>query len=119
MVKRPPKQQCTTPLHSTSPRLATWLAARVDLPILCMFVVGTVVRAYAFGAIPPGLQQDEASAGYDAYALLHYAIDRNGFHNPVAFVAWGSGMFALGAYLAMPFIAILGLNAFAIRLPFL
>jgi 4-amino-4-deoxy-L-arabinose transferase-like glycosyltransferase len=87
--------------------------------MLCIFLVGTLIRAYAFGSVPPGLQQDEASAGYDAWSLLHYGIDRNGFHNPVTFVAWGSGMFALGAYLSMPFIALVGLNAFAVRLPFL
>ncbi len=90
-----------------------------DGPILVAILVGTVVRAYAFGDVPPGMHQDEVSAGYDAYALLYYGIDRNGFHNPAGLIAWGSGMFALVSYVAMPFIALLGLTPIAVRLPFL
>jgi hypothetical protein len=80
--------------------------------ILCL---GIAVRLYAFGSVPPGLNQDEASMGYDAYALLHYGIDRNGFHNPVLLVSWGSGMNALPSYFAMPFLILFGLSAAAIR----
>src|SRR5262249_29021390 len=90
-----------------------------DLTILACLLLGAGVRIYAFVAFPPGLHQDEVSAGYDAFALLKYGIDRNGFHNPVALVGWGSGMFALGSYVAMPFIALLGLSPFSLRLPVL
>ena len=93
--------------------------AHCDGPILAAILLGAVVRAYAFGDVPPGMHQDEASAGYDAYALLYYGIDRNGFHNPAGLIAWGSGMFALVSYVAMPFIALLGLTPIAVRLPFL
>jgi 4-amino-4-deoxy-L-arabinose transferase-like glycosyltransferase len=95
------------------------LMAHCDGPILAAIVLGAVVRAFAFGDVPPGMHQDEASAGYDAYALLYYGIDRNGFHNPAGLIAWGSGMFALVSYVAMPFIALLGLTPIAVRLPFL
>ena len=70
-------------------------------------------------AVPPGLNQDEASSAYDAYALLHYGIDRNGFHNPVAMVAWGSGMSCFTSYLMMPFMVCFGQSVPALRLPFL
>ena len=33
-------------------------------------LVGTWWLADAFGDVPPGMHQDEVSAGYDAYALL-------------------------------------------------
>ena len=87
--------------------------------ILASFLLGTLVRVFAFGSVPPGLNVDEASPGYDAYSLLQYGIDRNGFHNPLAFVAFGSGTSAMEPYLVMPFVALFGLNTFALRLPFL
>ena len=73
------------------------------------------MRTYAFGDIPPGLNQDEASIGYDAYATLHYGVDRNGFHFPVHFKTWGAGQNALHGYLSMPFILLFGLSSFSVR----
>ncbi|MDP9222505.1 MAG: glycosyltransferase family 39 protein, partial [Actinomycetota bacterium] len=64
---------------------------------------------------PPGLEQDEASTGYDAFALLHYGIDRHGFHSPVMFVSWGSGQYALPGYLAMPFFVLFGFSVASLR----
>jgi 4-amino-4-deoxy-L-arabinose transferase-like glycosyltransferase len=84
--------------------------------LLIIFLVGVFSRFYFLGNVPGGLNQDEASMGYDSYALLEYGIDRNGQHNPVHFVAWGSGQNALLAYITQPFIAIFGLNVFSIRL---
>lgn len=81
-----------------------------------ILVLGALVRFYALGLVPAGLNQDEASMGYDAYSLLHYGIDRNGMHNPVQMIAWGSGQNALQAYVTMPFIAVFDLSVFSIRL---
>jgi len=83
--------------------------------LILIFLVGVLVRCYLLGSVPGGLNQDEASSGYDSYALLEYGIDRNGQHNPVHFVAWGSGQNALLAYISQPFIAVFGLNVFSIR----
>lgn len=77
--------------------------------------VGVSVRLAQFGSIPPGLNQDEAALGYDSFSVLHYGIDRNGFHNPVVFVSWGSGMNALPGYLAMPFYLLFGLSTPSLR----
>lgn len=92
---------------------------RADPVLLCAMAVGLLVRAWAFGSIPPGLNQDEASTAYDAFCLIHYGMDRSGFHLPVMLVSWGSGMYSLAAYVEAPFIGLLGLNVFAARLPFL
>jgi hypothetical protein len=83
--------------------------------LLSIFVVAIAVRLYRFGHVPPGLSQDEAASGYDAFAVLYYGIDQSGFHNPVIFVSWGSGMNALAGYLAMPFIALMGLSPLSVR----
>lgn len=79
--------------------------------------IGFCLRLINIGNMPLGLNQDEASIGYDAYSILNYGIDRNGVHMPVHLIAWGSGQNALYAYMCMPFIRLFGLNEFAIRLP--
>jgi hypothetical protein len=95
-----------------SPTLYTSLAVIV-------MVVGILARISAINTIPPGLNQDEASTGYDAWAVLTHGIDRNGTPWPVHFISWGSGQNALYAWLAMPFIATFGLNPVSLRLPML
>ncbi|MCI8361120.1 MAG: hypothetical protein HFE86_07275 [Clostridiales bacterium] len=83
---------------------------------LLIFAAGFALRAYQFGRLPGGLNQDEASVGYDAWAILHTGIDRNGVRLPVHLIAWGSGQNALYAYLSMPFIALMGLNVYSVRM---
>ncbi|WP_339253414.1 hypothetical protein [Paenibacillus sp. FSL P2-0136] len=83
-------------------------------PVL-LFLLGAIVRILYITSIPPGLNQDEASIGYDAYAILHYGMDRNGVHLPIHLIAWGSGQNALYAYLSMPFILLFGLTPLSVR----
>ena len=108
------------PVSSSRPEKAG-LSARLwrgvpNAVLLFLLAVGATVRIYAFGGIPNGVFIDEAIIGYDAYSLLHYGIDHNGFSYPVHLVSFGSGQHALYAYLSMPFIAVLGLNQISIRL---
>lgn len=72
------------------------------LPFMLIFLLAAVLRLWAFGTVPGGLNQDEASIGYDAWSILYYGIDRNGIRLPVHLIAWGSGQNALYAYLSMP-----------------
>ena len=89
----------------------TWL-----LPLL-LVLIGVAVRLWQLGGVPCGLNQDEAYAGYEAYSMLTYGVDSWGYSNPCYFISWGSGMNVLESYLAMPFVALLGLTELAIRLP--
>lgn len=82
-----------------------------------LLAVGAGLRLYNLGQIPPAFFKDEAAAAYDAWALLHYGIDRNGYSWPVHLVSWGSGQNALYSYLAMPFIVLGGLAEGVFRLP--
>ena len=93
------------------------LNRKTTLCAALLIAVGAALRLYALGDVPPGVWQDEASGAYDAWALLHYGIDRNGNSWPVNFVSWGSGQSALYAYIAMPFIWFAGLDIIAFRLP--
>ena len=58
---------------------------------LLILVLASVLRFYQLGSIPLGLQQDEASIGYEAYILAKYGIDRNGYTWPVYPITWGCG----------------------------
>ena len=82
-----------------------------------LFLLGLFVRVFRFGAAPPGLNQDEAFAAYEAWALLHYGTDSSLHAWPVYLTAWGSGMNALESYLMIPFLALFGARTWVIRLP--
>ncbi|MBE0680533.1 MAG: glycosyltransferase family 39 protein [Anaerolineales bacterium] len=83
-----------------------------------ILLLGILIRAWNFGSLPSGLNQDEASSAVDAYYLYHYGVDRNGISYPVHFIAWGSGQSLLYGYLLIPFVAS-GLNPITTRLPML
>lgn len=85
--------------------------------VIITIIFGVLIRMIGIGEYPNALNVDEASAGYEAFSILNYGIDRNGNHMPVFLVAWGSGQNALYSYCMIPFIAILGLTTFSIRLP--
>ena len=87
------------------------------LPALLFFIFGALLRFIALGSFPAGINQDEASAGYEAWSLLHYGVDRNGYSWPVLFVSWGSGQNVLYSYLLIPFVAVGGLSPLVIRIP--
>ncbi len=81
-----------------------------------ILLAGALLRFLCLGPFPPGLNQDEASIGFDAWSLLQEGIDRNGDAWPVLFVSWGSGQNVLYAYLSLPFLALFGLSAASLRL---
>jgi 4-amino-4-deoxy-L-arabinose transferase-like glycosyltransferase len=81
-----------------------------------ILLIGALARFLCLGSFPPGLNQDEASIGFDAWSLLRWGMDRCGDSWPVLFVSWGSGQNVLYAYLSMPFLALFGLSAASLRL---
>ncbi len=97
-------------------RLSKYIKQNHKYIALLIIISGTLLRLLFIGSIPAGLNQDEASAGYEAWALLNYGMDRNGDAWPVLFTAWGSGQNVLYSYLSIPFIALFGLNEISLRL---
>lgn len=92
-------------------RLLQWL------PIL-LILTGAVLRFYRLGLIPYGLNNDEASIGYDAWALATYGIDRNGYPWPVYPITWGSGGGGpMVVYLAVLTEKLIGHSILSLRLP--
>lgn len=87
------------------------------LYIIIVFLVGLLIRTVFIANIPNALNVDEASAGYEAYSILNYGIDRNANTFPVFLVSWGSGQNVLLTYMIIPFIKLFGLTTLAVRLP--
>ncbi len=85
--------------------------------LVLLLLLGIFARVFRFGAAPPGLNQDEAFAAYEAWALLHFGADSSLHAWPVYLTAWGSGMNALESYLMIPFLALFGVRTWVIRLP--
>lgn len=85
--------------------------------VISVIILGSMIRIIGIDKLPNALNVDEISSGYEAFSILHYGIDRNGKFLPVFLQAWGSGQNALLTYLIIPFMAILGTNILAVRLP--
>ena len=84
---------------------------------LSLLFLGAALRLLGLGFFPPGLNQDEASTGCDAWGLLVSGMDRNGDGWPVLFTSWGSGQNALYAYVLLPLMALFGRSTAVLRLP--
>lgn len=59
----------TTALRQTS-------KSRDFFLVLFFCLIGILARLILIGQVPYGLNQDEASAGYEAWSILNYGIDR-------------------------------------------
>ena len=79
-----------------------------------------IIRCIRFVSVPGGINQDEAMAGMDAWALSKYGTDRYGVFMPVHFTAWRySQMSVLLSYCMIPFIKLFGFGTLAVRMPML
>ncbi len=85
-----------------------------------ILLLGVLIRCIRFGQVPGGVNQDEAMAAVDAWALSKYGTDRYGMALPVHFTAWKvSQMSVLLSYLMIPFLKLFGLRSVAVRMPML
>lgn len=85
--------------------------------ILGILVVAAILRLWKLGSIPPHLTPDEASLGYNAYSILKTGGDEYGEFLPIIFKSFGDYKPGFYVYFTVPFVAILGLTEFAVRLP--
>ena len=77
----------------------------------------TVQRLVALGSVPPGLTSDEASVGYNAWALAHHGVDEHGVSFPLFLQAFNEYKSPVYVYLLAPFTWVLPLSAATVRLP--
>ncbi len=85
--------------------------------LVIILVLAAALRLYKLNTVPPGLSPDEASLGYSAYSILKTGKDEYGKLLPVIFKSFGDYKPGLYVYTAVPFIAVFGLNEWAVRLP--
>lgn len=102
--------------HQNRNRILEWFTLHERIIVLILFGVGAFARLFLLGRYPVGFNQDEASAGYEAFSLLTTGMDRCGNAWPVLLVSWGSGQNVLYSYLTIPLVALFGLNEFSVRL---
>ncbi|HEX6493334.1 MAG TPA: glycosyltransferase family 39 protein, partial [Candidatus Dormibacteraeota bacterium] len=89
-----------------------WAVALVAAGLLV-----AVLHLAALGTAPPGLYSDEASIGYNAWAVAHSGIDEHGAHLPLYFQAFGEYKNPVYVYLLAPFTWFLPLTSTLERLP--
>ena len=93
------------------------LNKKISLWLLGIVIIAVVLRLWQLDSVPPSLDWDEASWGYNAYSLLRTGKDEYGKFLPVVTRSLNDYKPALYAYLDVPSIALFGLNDFAVRLP--
>lgn len=87
------------------------------LIFLLILMIAALLRFYKLNLIPPSLNWDEISIGYNAYSILKTGRDEWGSFLPISFRAYGDYKLPGYVYLDVPFIAIFGLNEIGVRLP--
>jgi 4-amino-4-deoxy-L-arabinose transferase-like glycosyltransferase len=84
--------------------------------LLLIILLAFVLRFWNLGAFP-ALNADEAALGYNAYSLLQTGKDEHGNPWPIHFQSFNDYKPGLYVYLTMPFVAVLGLTEWAVRIP--
>lgn len=86
-----------------------------------MFVLVLLIffatRIYKIAQIPPSVYWDEASIGYNAFAIATDLKDEWGSFLPLHFRAFGEFKLPVYIYSLVPLVKIFGLNEIAVRLP--
>lgn len=85
--------------------------------LLGILLLGAILRIGLLATNPPHLTPDEASLGYNAYSILKTGKDEYGTTLPIIFKSFGDYKPGLYVYLTAPFVAVLGLNEWSVRLP--
>lgn len=79
--------------------------------------ISFLLRIFGLSSYPSGFHADEATFGYDAYSLIKTGKDQWGQSWPLIFRSFGDFKLPAYGYLAIPAVAIFGLNEFSTRLP--
>src|SRR5260221_326450 len=87
-----------------------------NLILVTIIVLAFVIRFYHLNSYP-ALNADEASIGYDAYSLLQTRNDQHGNALSIDFQSFNDYKPGLYVYIVLPFVKMLGLTEWAVRIP--
>ena len=79
-------------------------------------VLAFLLRIYKVIQVPPSLNWDEVSIGYNAYSILKTGKDEWGKFLPLHFKSYGEYKLPAQIYASIPGIAIFGLNELGVRI---
>lgn len=82
-----------------------------------IILIAIFLRFWQLGAVPVSPDWDEAALGYNAYSILKTGRDEYGTFLPRTLRSFDDYKPPLYAYLAVPAVAVFGLNTWAVRLP--
>lgn len=82
-----------------------------------ILLLAVFLRFYQINNLPPSLNWDEVSIGYNAYSIFKTGKDEWGQFLPLSFRAFGDYKLPLYIYADVSFVAILGLSETSTRLP--
>jgi len=85
------------------------------LLVLVILFIALFLRLYRVTEVPPALNWDEVSIGYNAYSILKTGRDEWGRFLPLHFKSYGEYKLPAQIYASIPAIAIFGLNDFGVR----
>lgn len=91
-----------------------------NLSILTLGIIlalAAVLRLWGLGAVPVSPDWDEVALGYNAYSILQTGRDEYGKPFPVVLQSFNDYKPAFYVYTVIPFVALLGLEVLAVRLP--
>lgn len=85
--------------------------------IIIILFLAFFLRVFDITKVPPSLNWDEVSLGYNAYSVLKTGKDEWGKTLPLIFQAYGDYKLPGYIYTLIPFVSVLGLNEFSVRFP--
>ncbi len=85
--------------------------------LLLIIIVAAMLRFWQLGQVPPSPDWDEAALGYNAYSILKTGRDEYGTWFPLTLRSFDDYKPPLYMYLAIPSVAVFGLETWAVRLP--
>lgn len=86
-----------------------------NLLLAVILLLAIVLRFFWSGVVPPSLNWDEASLGYNAYSIFKTGKDEWGKSFPLTFEAFGDFKLPGYIYSSIPFIYFFGLSDFGVR----
>ena len=81
-----------------------------------ILLLALIIRVFRLTSIPPGLNQDEAVNGYDAYSLETTLRDHHGNFLPIMLQSFDDWTSPLITYITIPFVKNFGLSLFSVRI---
>lgn len=84
--------------------------------IVFILLIAFILRINKITQVPPSLNWDEASIGYNAYSIIKTGRDEWGKTLPIHFKSFGEYKLPGQIYASIPAIALFGLNPFGVRI---